>query len=539
MLYFAPWKKVLILLVTLAGIVTALPNLLGSARMAALPGWMQLPQVNLGLDLRGGSHLLLEVDTQAVLRERVEGLVDGARAELRGANLRYTGISATGHNTVTVRLRDPADAQRVREALQKLAQPVQTSVLGLGGGLPDVSIETGEGVVRLVLSEQAILERTRSAVAQSMEIVRRRIDQTGVNEPSIQVQGTDRILVQLPGVDDPERIKRLLGTTAKLTFHLLDNAADPNSVTAPIGSMALESDKDIDPSTGKPVRFMVKRKVELAGDLLADAQAGTDPRSGQPVVNFRFNTAGAKRFAEITQANVGLPFAVVLDNKVLTAPRINEPILGGSGQISGNFTFASANELAVLLRAGALPAPLKVIEERVVGPDLGADSIRAGTMATIIGFVLVCAFMIVTYGLFGVFSVIAVALNLVLILGALSTMQATLTLPGMAGILLTIGMAVDANVLINERIREEAKLGKTAIASLDSGFGRAFSTILDSNLTTLLAMLILFAFGSGPVRGFAVAISIGIITSMFTAITVVRLMMISWLHRVRPKHLAI
>lgn len=539
MLYFAPWKKVLILLVTLAGIVTALPNLLGSARMAALPGWMQLPQVNLGLDLRGGSHLLLEVDTQAVLRERVEGLVDGARAELRGANLRYTGISITGHNTVTVRLRDPADAQRVREALQKLAQPVQASVLGLGGGLPDVSIETGDGVVRLVLSEQAILERTRSAVAQSMEIVRRRIDQTGVNEPSIQVQGSDRILVQLPGVDDPERIKRLLGTTAKLTFHLLDNTADPNSVTAPIGSMVLDSDKDIDPSTGKPVRFVVKRKVELAGDLLSDAQAGTDQRSGQPVVNFRFNTAGAKRFAEITQANVGLPFAVVLDNKVLTAPRINEPILGGSGQISGNFTFASANELAVLLRAGALPAPLKVIEERVVGPDLGADSIRAGTMATIIGFVLVCAFMIVTYGLFGVFSVIAVALNLVLILGALSTMQATLTLPGMAGILLTIGMAVDANVLINERIREEAKLGKTAIASLDAGFGRAFSTILDSNLTTLLAMLILFAFGSGPVRGFAVAISIGIITSMFTAITVVRLMMISWLHRVRPKHLAI
>ena len=529
MLYFARWKVWSIILICLAGILFSLPNLFTREQLNSLPSWLPKHQVNLGLDLRGGAHLLLEVDTSSVVRERLEALVDGARSELRSANLRYTGISVTGANAVSVRLRDPADGQRVRDALQKLAQPMQASVLGLGGGLPDVTIEQGEGVVRLVLSEQAVLERTRSAVAQSMEIVRRRIDQTGVNEPTIQIQGRDRILVQLPGVDDPERIKRLLGTTAKLTFHLLDNSADPNSVTAPVGSMIIDSDKDIDPSTGRPMRFVVKRKVELSGDLLSDAQAGTDPRSGQPVVNFRFNTAGAKRFAEITQANVGLPFAVVLDNKVLTAPRINEPILGGSGQISGNFTFASANELAVLLRAGALPAPLKVVEERTVGPDLGADSIRAGLISILVAALLVVLYMVLAYGLFGLFADVALIANLLLTLAAMSLLQATLTLPGIAGLLLTLGMSVDANVLINERIREETKLGKSPMAAMEAGFKRAFSTIVDANLTTLLKMLILYAMGSGSVKGFAVTISLGIITSMFTATVVVRLMMVTWL----------
>ncbi|WP_374632010.1 protein translocase subunit SecD [Ferrovibrio sp.] len=529
MLYFARWKVWSIILICLAGVMFSLPNLFTREQLNRMPSWLPTHQVNLGLDLRGGAHLLLEVDTASVVRERLESLVDGARAELRSANLRYTGISITGSNAVSVRLREPADGPRVREALQKLAQPMQSSMLGIGGGQPDVIIEQGEGVVRLVLSEQAVLERTRSAVAQSMEIVRRRIDQTGVNEPTIQIQGRDRILVQLPGVDEPERIKRLLGTTAKLTFHLLDNTADPNSVTAPIGSMILDSDKDVDPSTGRPMRFVVKRKVEVSGDMLSDAQAGTDARSGQPVVNFRFNTAGAKRFAEITQANVGLPFAVVLDNMVLTAPRINEPILGGSGQISGNFTFASANELAVLLRAGALPAPLKVVEERTVGPDLGADSIRAGLLSILIAAILVLLYMVLAYGLFGLFANIALIANLLLTLAAMSLLQATLTLPGIAGLLLTLGMSVDANVLINERIREETKLGKSPMAAMETGFKRAFSTIVDANVTTLLKMLILYALGSGSVKGFAVTISLGIITSMFTATVVVRLMMVSWL----------
>lgn len=538
MLYFAPWKTALVLLVTLAGLVTAAPNLLSKQQLSALPSWMQLPQINLGLDLRGGSHLLLEVDTSAVLRERLEAVVEGAREELRKERIGYTNLGIAGGNVVGLRLRDAAQANRARELLVKLGQPLQGGAFNLGAGATDLQLDiSAEGAVRMTLSEQAVRERARSAVAQSMEIVRRRIDQTGVNEPTIQVQGSDRILVQLPGVDDPERIKRLLGTTAKLTFRMVDTNADPN-MPPPPGTEILEGDKPR--IQNAPVdRYVVKRKVEVAGDNLVDAQAGYDQRSGQPIVSFRFDTVGGRRFAEITQQSVGLPFAIVLDNKVLSAPVIREPILGGSGQISGNFSVTEANDLAVLLRAGALPAPLKVIEERVVGPDLGADAIRAGIIAIIIGFVLVNLFMIAAYGLFGVFAVIAVTLNLALILGILSAMQATLSLPGIAGILLTIGMAVDANVLINERIREEARLGKSVIASLDAGFSRAFSTILDSNLTTLIAMAILFAVGSGPVRGFAVAISVGIITSMFTAILVVRMMMVKWLKMSRPKSLAV
>ncbi|WP_324220611.1 protein translocase subunit SecD [Ferrovibrio sp.] len=499
---------------------------------------MQLPQVNLGLDLRGGSHLLLEVDTSAVLRERLDALVEGAREELRKERIGYTNLGIASGNTVGLRLRDTAQIDRARQLLVKLGQPVQGGAFSLGAAPTDLQVEiSSDGVVRMTLSEVAVRERARSAVAQSMEIVRRRIDQTGVNEPTIQVQGSDRILVQLPGVDDPDRIKRLIGTTAKLSFRMVDTQADP-SMPPPPGSEILEGDKARS-GNGPVDRYVVRRRVEVAGDNLVDAQAGYDQRTGEPIVSFRFDSVGARRFAEVTQRSVGLPFAIVLDNKVLSAPVIREPILGGSGQISGNFTVAEANDLAVLLRAGALPAPLKVIEERVVGPDLGADAIRAGIIAIIIGFVAVNVFMIAAYGLFGIFAVIAVSLNLVLILGALSSMQATLSLPGIAGILLTIGMAVDANVLINERIREEYKLGKSVVASLDSGFSRAFSTILDSNLTTLIAMAILFAFGSGPVRGFAVAISIGIVTSMFTAILVVRQMIVLWMKSARPKKLVV
>lgn len=538
MLYFAPWKTALVILVTLAGVITAAPNLLSRSQLSSLPSWLQLPQVNLGLDLRGGSHLLLEVDTSAVLRERLEAVVEGAREELRKERIGYTNLGIVSGNTVGLRLRDPSQIDRARPLLTKLGQPVQGGAFSLGASPTDLQVEiSADGVVRMTLSEIAVRERARSAVAQSMEIVRRRIDQTGVNEPTIQVQGSERILVQLPGVGDPERIERLIGTTAKLTFRMVDTQADP-SQPAPPGAEILEGDKPRVP--GAPVeRYVVKRKVEVAGDNLVDAQAGYDQRSGQPIVNFRFDSVGAKRFAEITQQAVGLPFAIVLDNRVLSAPVIREPILGGSGQISGSFTVTEANDLAVLLRAGALPAPLKVIEKRVVGPDLGADAIRAGIIAIIIGFVLVNAFIVAAYGLFGVFAVIAVTLNLVLILGVLSTMQATLSLPGIAGILLTIGMAVDANVLINERIREEYKLGKSVVAALDSGFNRAFSTILDSNLTTLIAMSILFSFGSGPVRGFAVAISIGIMTSMFTAILGVRMLIAMWLKSTRPKALAV
>lgn len=529
MMYFAPWKIALIALACLASVIFSIPSFFPAATVATWPNWLPKRQVSLGLDLRGGAHLLLEVDTSVVLRERLEALVEGARTELRQARIGYTNLSVSGTNSVTVRLRDAAQTEQARQLLIKLAQPVQsTSGLGFGSGPVDMELTgSADGQLRMTLSEAALLERARNAVTQSIEIVRRRIDQTGVSEPTIQRQGADRILVQLPGIDDPERIKRLLGTTAKLTFRMVDVGADPNA-PAPPGSEILEGDG------ARNERYVVKRKVEVAGDNLVDAQAGYDQRGGIPVVNFRFDTVGGKRFAEITQQAVGQPFAIVLDNKVLSAPVIREPILGGSGQISGNFTTASANDLAVLLRAGALPAPLKVVEERTVGPDLGEDSIRAGLVSIAVAAVLVVIYMVLAYGLFGLFANVALIVNLVMTLAAMSLLQATLTLPGIAGLLLTLGMSVDANVLINERIREETKIGKSPMAAMQAGFSRAFSTIVDANVTTLIKMALLYALGSGTVKGFAVTISIGILTSMFTATVLVRLMMVTWLRQRRP-----
>jgi SecD/SecF fusion protein len=531
MMYFAPWKIALIALACLASVVFSIPSFFPAATVAAWPNWLPKRQVNLGLDLRGGAHLLLEVDTSVVLRERLEALVEGARNELRQARIGYTNLAVSGTNNVAVRLRDPAQTEQARQLLIKLALPVQSaSGIGFGTGPVDMEITgTTDGQLRMTLSEAALLERARNAVTQSIEIVRRRIDATGVSEPTIQRQGTDRILVQLPGIDNPQRIKDLLGTTAKLTFRMVDVGADPNAPPPP-GSEILEGDG----VQGRAERYVVKRKVEVAGDNLVDAQAGYDQRGGMPVVNFRFDTVGGKRFAEITQQAVGLPFAIVLDNKVLSAPTIREPILGGSGQISGNFTTQSANDLAILLRAGALPAPLKVVEERTVGPDLGEDSIRAGLISIAVAAVLVVIYMVLAYGLFGLFANVALIINLVMTLAAMSLLQATLTLPGIAGLLLTLGMSVDANVLINERIREETKLGKSPMAAMSAGFSRAFSTIVDANVTTLIKMALLYALGSGAVKGFAVTISIGILTSMFTATVLVRLMMVTWLRQRRP-----
>jgi SecD/SecF fusion protein len=531
MMYFAPWKIALIALACLASVIFSIPSFFPAATVATWPNWLPKRQVNLGLDLRGGAHLLLEVDTSVVLRERLEALVEGARNELRQARIGYTNLAVSGTNSVVVRLRDAAQTEQARQLLIKLALPVQsTSGLGFGTGPVDMEISsTADGQLRMTLSEAALQERARNAVTQSIEIVRRRIDQTGVSEPTIQRQGADRILVQLPGIDNPQRIKDLLGTTAKLTFRMVDVGADPNA-PAPPGSEILQGDG----AQGRAERYVVKRKVEVAGDNLVDAQAGYDQRGGMPVVNFRFDTVGGKRFAEITQQAVGQPFAIVLDNKVLSAPTIREPILGGSGQISGNFTTQGANDLAILLRAGALPAPLKVVEERTVGPDLGEDSIRAGLISIGVAAILVVIYMVLAYGLFGLFANVALIVNLVMTLAAMSLLQATLTLPGIAGLLLTLGMSVDANVLINERIREETKLGKSPMAAMSAGFSRAFSTIVDANVTTLIKMALLYALGSGAVKGFAVTISIGILTSMFTATVLVRLMMVTWLRQRRP-----
>jgi preprotein translocase subunit SecD len=484
-----------------------------------LPGWLPNKQVSLGLDLQGGSHLLLEVDSRAVIRDYLEAMVDTMRIELRKARIRYGGLSITEDGAqVTIK-----DADKLGDA-RKILREID----------PNATATTDGDKVVLRLSEKSLRERRASAVQQSIEIVRRRVDETGTREPTIQRQGLDRILVQLPGVEDPDRIKRLLGKTAKMSFHLVDQRNSVESALAgriPPGSWLLPSDDD----GGR--MYLIRKRVMVSGDTLVDSQPSFDSRTNEPVVTFRFDSAGAKRFGAATAKNVGKLFAIVLDRKVISAPVIREPILGGSGQISGSFTIQGAQDLALLLRAGALPAPLKILEERSVGPGLGADSIAAGKIASIIGIIAVIVFMAAAYGLFGFMADIALVINMALILGALSFLQATLTLPGIAGIVLTIGMAVDANVLVFERIREEVRSGRTPISAVDAGYSRAFTTIIDANLTTLIAALLLYAFGSGPVRGFAVTLSIGIVTSMFTAIMLTRLLVVTWLRRTKPDQL--
>jgi preprotein translocase subunit SecD len=540
MLYFSKWKITLIALVSAAGILFTLPNFLDRSTAEGLPDWVPHKQINLGLDLQGGSHLLLEVDTNAVVLERLENLVEGARADLRKDRIGYSGgLGVTDGSKVLVRVRKPDQMEKALEIVKALGNAMTPNAMGQGGGR-DIEVEVLDGnIIQITMTEEAILDRKRAAVEQSIEIVRRRIDQTGTREPTIQRQGDDRILIQLPGVKDPDRIKRLLGKTAKMVFRFVDiksNVADVlRTGRVPPGSELLEQEaKEAD---GEPRQYLVRKRVMVSGESLVDADATFD--QGRPVVSFRFDSVGAKKFADATSKNVGRLFAIVLDNKVISAPEIQSPILGGSGIISGSFTVPEANDLAVLLRAGALPAPLKILEERTVGPDLGADSIRAGKIASGLAFVLVMVFMFMFYGRFGLATDAALLINMALIGGALSVLQATLTLPGIAGIVLTIGMAVDANVLIFERIKEEARLGKTPFAAVDAGYKRALTTIIDANVTTLIAAVLLLQFGSGPVKGFAWTLAIGIVTSMFTAVTLTRLLVALWLRRARPTQLPI
>jgi preprotein translocase subunit SecD len=404
---------------------------------------------------------------------------------------------------------------------------------------PDLDIrDMGNGAYEIFFSQIAAHARKQQLLDQSIQIVNRRVNETGTREPIIQRQGDNRIVLQVPGLQDPERLKALLGKTAKMTFHLVDDSASAGEAlhgVVPAGERVVYGDERDTAPGGKPRAYVIFNRVILSGDMLADAQARPDDQSGGYAVSQRFTTAGAQRFGEFTRDNVGKRFAVLLDDKVITAPVIREPILGGTGQISGNFNADSANDLAVLMRAGALPAPLKVIEERSVGPSLGTDSISAGKRASLLGVVLVMGFMLINYGLFGIFANIALLFNLIFIMGALSLLQATLTLPGIAGMVLTLGMAVDANVLIYERIREEIRNGKSPFAAIDSGFRIARRTIFDSNVTTLTAAILLFYFGTGTVKGFAVTLAIGILASMFTAIWLTRLMVSIWMRRTKPK----
>jgi SecD/SecF fusion protein len=527
MLHFARWKQAVILGVCLLGVVLCLPNLMPRS---AFPSWMEPRQISLGLDLRGGSYLLLEVDLNTVVRERLESAVDGVRGKLRTANIRYVNLAADAPNRrMGFRVLDPAQAGAAAAALRELAEPV---TLPTGQNVPDIEVTTApDGTVTATLSEAGLRAKATAAVEQSIEIIRRRVDETGVAEALIARQGQSRILVTLPGVEDPNRIKDLLGRTARMTFHLVDESANLAG-SPPPGVMFLPSERPGE-------RVAVRRNVAVDGKNLTNARAGQDSRTGEWVVNFTFDGTGTRRFADITRANVGRPFAIVLDDKVISAPVIREPITGGQGQISGSFSVRTANDLAVLLRAGALPAPLTIVEERTVGPELGADAIRAGMIALAAGTVFVFLYMGFAYGILGWFANIALAINIILLMAALSVLEATLTLPGIAGIVLTLGTALDANILINERIREEVKNGRTPINALEAGYTKASGTILDSNVTNLIAMACLYGFGSGPVKGFAVTVAIGTIVQMWTATVLTRLFASWWYRRTRPKELPV
>lgn len=530
MLYFQRWKVALILLVVLFGVVGTLPNFFPSEVVASWPSFLPKRQLVLGLDLRGGAHLLMEVDRSDLVKDRLETLTGDIRQTLREQRIGYRSLG-TRAESVSFTLREPGDAARALESLQSLAAPVQSGLFGQGA-ISEVTFQENNGRITATLTGEGIEARMRSAVSQSVEVLGRRLNALGTTEPSIQAEGSQRILVQVPGLEDTSQLKEILGQTARMTFHLEcseGNLSEADQSGAPAGCESIES-----ASAGEPP-ILVESRALLSGDDLADAQPAFDQASSQPIVTFRFNTRGGRVFADVTQRSVGRRFAVVLDDKYITAPVIRSPILGGSGQIEGNFTVESAQNLAVLLRAGALPADLTIVEERTVGPSLGRDSIEAGKIAAVIGSVGVLVFMIAAYGLLGGFAIVALAANVALIIGILTVLQATLTLPGIAGIVLTVGMAVDSNVLIYERIREEARLGRSAINAIEAGFSRAFGTIVDSNVTTLIAAMALFALGSGPIRGFAVTLAIGIMTTMFTAFLLTRLIVSVWVRRRRPK----
>jgi preprotein translocase subunit SecD len=533
MLYFTRWKATAIVLTALVACLFAVPNFFPEQTVASWPKWAQRHLV-LGLDLQGGSHILLEVDTNAVRKDKLEATRDDVRRVLRDARIGYTGLVVRG-NSVEVRLRDEASSGQALTKLRELSVPLGGILGGTGQMSLVVTTEPGN-LIRLTVSDAAILERVRQSVEQSIQIIERRVNELGTVEPLIQRQGADRILVQVPGLQDPTRLKDLLGKTAKLDFRMVDTNTP---VEQAVQGRAPPEDDLLYSATAPKTPYLIEKRVLVSGGELTDAQPGFDQRTSEPIVSFRFNTAGARKFAQATQENVGKPFAIVLDNEVISAPVIREPILGGSGQISGNFTVQSANDLAILLRAGALPAPLTIIEERTVGPGLGADSIAKGKLSSYVGAALVVVFMLVTYGIFGLFANIAVAINVAMIFGVLSLLNATLTLPGIAGIVLTVGIAVDSNVLIYERIREEVRAGRSPINAIDAGFTRALATILDSNITTFIAAAVLFYIGTGPVRGFAVTLGIGIITTVFTAFTVTRLIVATWVRWRRPQHVPI
>ncbi len=510
------WKSIIVILVISAGIIFAIPSIIYSENPS---NWFLDNKVNLGLDLQGGSYLLLEVETDVLLKEELENISDTVRQIARDEKVNITNVIVE-EDQIQFRFKNTLSIENIRNQFIKKYNYVKVVI--------------NKNIMKIMINDDFKKSIQESALKQSLEIVRKRIDESGTKEPLIQRSGKKRILLQLPGVKDPERIKELLGTTAKLTFHMVDeeDTASLKSNKAPFGKIIVQD--YINPE----IKYLVEKKSRVGGENLVDANASFDPSEGH-AVSFRFDTTGAQKFGKATSANVGKRFAVILDGVVITAPVIRSPITGGSGIISGNFTSQEASDLAVLLRAGALPAPLNIVEERSVGPGLGADSIYSGKIASIIGMLCVCVFMILVYGVFGLLANISLIANLFIIVSLLGTIGATLTLPGIAGIVLTIGMAVDANVLVFERIKEELSKNSKAIVAVKNGFDKAISTILDANITTLIAALLLFIFGSGPIKGFSITLSLGVLASMFTTIMLTNFLIHFWLFISKKKEIVL
>jgi preprotein translocase subunit SecD len=532
MLDFPRWKVWSIWLMILAGIVVAVPSMFPKAEVAKWPSFLPSKQIALGLDLAGGSQLLLEADVRDAAKQRLEAKEEEVTTELRRGEPRIAiGDVSTQGGRLSFMVRDPTQLDAAVERLRTLSQPV-----GLSGTREwDVQVVDSTRLV-MTPTEEGAEAALKNSMTVARDVVRRRIDPGGTKEVTVVNQGSRRILVQVPGVEDPDALKALIGQTARLEFKLVDLDADPNQVAqgrAPAGSQVL-------PMVDGTENVAVKRRVMVSGEQLIDANQSFD-QDGLPVVSIKFNTAGARRFGKATQENVNKPFAIILDDKVLSAPNINEPILGGQAQISGNFTVDSANQLAIALASGKLPVKLNVIEERTVSAELGQDSIEKGTVASIAATVAVIAFMLVTYGRFGMYATAALLINALLILGILAILPfgAALTMPGIAGFVLTIGAAVDANVLINERIREEQRRGRRIIDAIETGYKEASTAIFDANITNVIAAALMYYFGSGPIRGFAVVLMIGIITSVFTAVTFTRMLVAGWVKRKRPRELFI
>ena len=545
MLQISVWKRIAIWLICAVGIFLSMPNgfysvveghndavkeieLSGStaeseAQRGLWPDFLPSRLVNLGLDLRGGAHLLAEVRVEDVYAARIKAMWPEVRDAVRGIS--PVNQLQSPLTELKMRLTDPSKMAEAMQIVRGLARPVQTLT---GAGANDIEVSGENGIITVVLSEAEKSATDERTMQQSLEIIRRRIDEVGTREPTIQRQGTERILIQVPGIGSAAELKEIIGTTAQLTFNPVIRRSTDASERPGIGN-------EIVPSLDQPGLFYVIESAPVVtGEELVDAQPSFD-QNGAPAVSFRFNTTGARKFGDYTAENIGSPFAIILDDEVVSAPTIQSHIPGGSGIITGNFAVEESTRLAVLLRAGALPAKLDFLEERTIGPELGQDSIDAGKIATVVAFSLVLFFMFAAYGLFGIFANIALIINVALLFGLLSLIGATLTLPGIAGIVLTVGMAVDANVLIFERIREELNTAKGPARAIELGYEKALSAILDANITTFITAVILFAMGSGPVRGFAITLGLGILTSVFTAIFVTRLIVVIWYERRRPK----